>query len=83
MKVLLAGYNVDRDVLDELKRQAPPRLDASAQWDIRALAAKMSRLAQKALPLTGMLLGGKDAYPGIYKRLFGRKPAAVPPDILK
>jgi len=25
MKVLLAGYNVDRDVLDELKRQTPPR----------------------------------------------------------
>ena len=23
MKVLLAGYNVDRDVLDELKRQTP------------------------------------------------------------
>lgn len=69
--------------LRELYHISRLREDASAQWDIRALAGKMTRLAQKAFPLTGVLLGGKDAYPGIYERRFGRKPAAVPPDILR
>ena len=69
--------------LRELYHISRLREDGSAQWDIRALAGKMTRLAQKALPLTGMLLGGKDAFPVLYERLFGRKPSAVPPDILK
>jgi len=56
------------------------REDATAQWDIRELSAKMSALAKKAMPLTCLLLGGKDKYPNIYKKAFGRSPKMLPPD---
>jgi hypothetical protein len=56
------------------------REDATAQWDIRDLSAKMSALAKKAMPLTCLLLGGKDKYPNIYKKAFGRSPKVLPPD---
>ena len=57
------------------------REDASAQWEIREVAAGMSRLAKKALPLTCLLVGGKDAYPESYARVFGRRPRMAPPKI--
>jgi flavin-dependent thymidylate synthase len=57
------------------------REDASAQWEIREAAAAMSRLAKKVLPLTCLLVGGKDAYPELYARVFGRRPAMAPPKI--
>jgi flavin-dependent thymidylate synthase len=56
------------------------REDATAQWDIRELSAKMSALAKKAMPLACLLLGGKDKYPNIYKKAFGRSPKMLPPD---
>ena len=56
------------------------REDASAQWDIRELSAKMSALAKKAMPLTCLLLGGKDRYAKNYKKVFGRDPKILPPD---
>jgi len=59
------------------------RQDATAQWEIREIAAEMSRQAAKAMPLACLLLGGKDAYPEVYARVFGRPPKAVPPKILK
>jgi hypothetical protein len=43
----------------------------------------MSRLARKALPLSSLLLGGKDAYPELYARVFGRPPKMLPPRVLK
>lgn len=55
------------------------REDASAQWEIRYIAKKMSELASEVMPLTCLLLGGKDAYPSLYKRLFGRAPKFFPP----
>lgn len=55
------------------------REDATAQWDIRRIAAEMSRQAKKSMPLAGLLLGGKDAYPEAYRRIFGAAPAAAPP----
>lgn len=55
------------------------REDASAQWEIRSIAKKMSELASEVMPLTCLLLGGKDAYPSLYKRLFGRAPKFFPP----
>jgi flavin-dependent thymidylate synthase len=58
------------------------RQDASAQWEIREVATEMSRLARKAMPLACLLLCGKDAYPGLYARVFGERPAAVPPKVL-
>jgi len=59
------------------------RQDESAQWEIRGIAAAMSRQAAKAMPLACLLVGGKDAYPGIYAKVFGRPPKMVPPRILK
>jgi len=55
------------------------REDATAQWDIRELSAKMSALAKKTMPLTCLLLGGKDSYPKNYKNVFGRNPKILPP----
>jgi flavin-dependent thymidylate synthase len=57
------------------------REDASAQWEIREVAADMSRLAKRAMPLTCLLLGGKDAYPGLYAEVFGVPPKLSPPKI--
>jgi flavin-dependent thymidylate synthase len=59
------------------------REDATAQWEIRRIAAEMSRLAGKVMPLTCLLLGGKDAYSGVYARVFGRSPRMTPPQIFK
>ena len=55
------------------------REDSTAQWDIRETAIKMSDLARRAMPLAGMLLGGKDTYPRVYKKVFGRPPKLEPP----
>jgi flavin-dependent thymidylate synthase len=60
--------------LRELYHISRLREDPTAQWDIRNIAHKMSRLAKKALPITTMLLGGKSDYPKIYKKLYGRYP---------
>jgi len=50
------------------------REDATAQWDIRDKAHKMSRLAKKVMPITTQLLGSKSKYPKIYFKLFGKHP---------
>ncbi len=55
------------------------REDVSAQWDIRSLVAEMSQLAKQTMPLTFLLLGGKDSYPEIYKKIFGEFPQSAPP----
>ena len=59
------------------------RQDATAQWEIRRIAAEMSRLAGKVMPLSCLLLGGKDAYPGVYASVFSRPPKTAPPQIFK
>jgi len=59
------------------------REDASAQWEIRDMAMKMARLAEKAMPLACLLLGGKDAYPELYAKIFGAPPKMTPPGIFK
>ncbi len=66
----------------ELYHVSRLREDASAQWEIRRVAAEMSRLAKKVMPLTCLLLGGKDAYPEVYAAVFGRPPKTAPPQIL-
>lgn len=53
------------------------REDKHAQWDIRNISKKMSALARKTMPLTMMLIGGKDSYPGIYQEVFGKLPKVV------
>lgn len=55
------------------------REDATAQWDIRKLVGEMTEQAKKVMPLTFLLVGGKDAYPQIYASLFGKPPKMVPP----
>ncbi len=71
---VLLGVNVR-----ELYHISRLREDATAQWEIRKLAAGMTRLAKKRMPLACLLLGGKDAYPEIYKKVFGRPPQMKPP----
>jgi flavin-dependent thymidylate synthase len=65
--------------LRELYHIARLREDAAAQWDIREIAAAMSRSARTAFPLAGMMLGGKDAYPALYEKAFGRAPKQALP----
>ncbi|MBS3818653.1 FAD-dependent thymidylate synthase [bacterium] len=55
------------------------REDSSAQWDIRNVAGEMVRLAKEVMPLTCLLIGGKDSYPQIYKQVFGKIPGMKPP----
>ncbi|MFH1709593.1 MAG: FAD-dependent thymidylate synthase, partial [bacterium] len=55
------------------------REDAHAQWDIRGVSAEMSKLAKKKMPLTFILIGGKDRYPEIYKDVYGVPPKLTPP----
>jgi len=55
------------------------REDATAQWDIQNVVRAMSELAKKVMPLTCLLIGGKDAYPEIYQNVFGRPPKLKPP----
>jgi flavin-dependent thymidylate synthase len=54
------------------------REDATAQWDIRRVTGEMSRLAREVMPLTCLLLGGKDAYAGSYESVFGKPPKLFP-----
>jgi flavin-dependent thymidylate synthase len=65
----------------ELYHLSRLREDATAQWEIRQLSAKMSALARRVFPLTSSLLGGKDAYPELYQKLFGRLPKIQPPPL--
>ena len=69
--------------LRELYHVSRLREDATAQWEIRRAAAEMSRLAKRAMPLACLMLGGKDAYPDIYAKVFGRPPKMAPPKVIK
>ena len=65
----------------ELYHLSRLREDASAQWEIRQVSGGMSALAKKVFPVTARLLGGKDSYPELYKKLFGRLPKMLPPSL--
>jgi flavin-dependent thymidylate synthase len=56
------------------------REDETAQWEIRSMAHQMKEKAKQVMPLTFMLIGGKNHYPEIYKSVFGRLPKFTPPD---
>jgi len=62
----------------ELYHLSRLREDATAQWEIRRVSAGMSALAKKVFPVTARLLSGKDSYPELYKKLFGRLPKMQP-----
>ena len=55
------------------------REDEHAQWDIHNVSTEMSKLAKKKMPLTFMLIGGKDRYPELYKKVYGVPPKLTPP----
>ncbi|MFW6129066.1 MAG: FAD-dependent thymidylate synthase [Candidatus Aminicenantaceae bacterium] len=55
------------------------REDLTAQWDIRSIAIKIGEKAKKVMPLTCLLLGGKESYPELYREIFGKKPKFFPP----
>lgn len=59
------------------------REDPTAQWEIREIAGRMSNLARKEMPLSCLLLGGKDRYPALYQKVFGKPPKLSPPHYLK
>ena len=62
----------------ELYHISRMREDATAQWDIRRTAGAMSRLAKEVMPLTCLLIGGKDSYPEVYGAIFGKSPKLSP-----
>ena len=59
------------------------REDPSAQWEIREIVGRMSALARKAMPLSCLLLGGKEDYPAVYRKIFGVDPKSRPPGYIK
>lgn len=63
----------------ELYHLSRLREDATAQWEIRQVSAAISALARKTFPFSASLLGGKDAYPELYQKLFGCLPKMQPP----
>lgn len=56
------------------------REDVHAQWEIRQTVRKMCDKAKEVMPLTMLLIGGKDVYPEIYKKVFGTYPKILPPE---
>ena len=54
------------------------REDKHAQWDIQQISAKMTAKAKEVMPLSMMLIGGKDRYPEIFESVFGKKPRVLP-----
>jgi len=58
----------------ELYHVSRLREDAHAQWDIRNISKKMSEEAKKVMPLAMLLIGGKDAYPEVYRKIFEKCP---------
>jgi len=64
----------------ELYHISRMREDATAQWDIRRTAGAVSRLAKEVMPLTCLLIGGKDSYSEIYEDIFGKPPKLSPPE---
>ena len=54
--------------LRELYHFSRLREDHHAQWDIRNIAFQMGKLVKNRLPLSAVLLSGKDVFDSTYKR---------------
>ncbi len=63
----------------ELYHMSRLREDEHAQWEIREATEEMIRHAKRKMPLTLLVIGGKDKYPEIYKSVFGRYPKVTQP----
>ena len=57
------------------------REDQTAQWDIRQIVGQMVDMAKDKMPIACLLLGGKDTYSEIYKRIYEKLPKLAPPKI--
>jgi flavin-dependent thymidylate synthase len=57
------------------------REDLTAQWDIRQVVGHMIKRAKDVMPMACLLIGGKDAFPEIYQRVYGKFPKLDPPKI--
>ena len=67
--------------LRELYHISRLREDMTAQWDIRQLVGQMVEKGRGEMPLACSLIGGKDVYPEVYRKVFGKPPKLVPPKI--
>lgn len=63
----------------ELYHMSRLREDEHAQWEIREVTETMIQQAKEKMPLTLLVIGGKDRYPAIYKSVFGRYPEVIQP----
>jgi hypothetical protein len=54
------------------------REDAHAQWDIRILAAEMRKEVEKVMPLSALLLCGKDSFVSRFEKIYGHRPKIDP-----
>lgn len=63
----------------ELYHMSRLREDEHAQWEIRGKTKKMVKLAERVMPLSTLLIGGKDRYPFLYKKVFGNYPKVIKP----
>ncbi len=75
-----------RTNMRELYHMSRLREDTHAQWDIRERTIRMRQAAEKVMPLACMLLCGKDSFPAVYERVYGRSPKvreAVLPGVRK
>ncbi|MGB7297315.1 MAG: FAD-dependent thymidylate synthase [Candidatus Aminicenantales bacterium] len=59
------------------------REDPTAQWEIRQAVGRMAALARQEMPFSCLLLGGKEQYPSVYRKVFGTSPILCPPKLLK
>ncbi|MFH1380325.1 MAG: FAD-dependent thymidylate synthase [bacterium] len=64
----------------ELYHMSRLREDSHAQWDIRRMTAEMVAQAKEVMPLTMLLVGGKDSFMEIYKTVYGAYPKISPPE---
>lgn len=58
----------------EMYHIARLREDAHAQWDVGNISRAMSAHAKRVMPLTFGLLGPKDKYNEIYRKIYGKLP---------
>jgi len=63
----------------ELYHVSRLREDVHAQWDIQALTAQLTKQARAVMPLTMLLIGGKDSYPARFQAVYHRPPNVLPP----
>jgi len=89
MEVVLAGYNVDAQVLGDAAGAGVPA-DRLTPEMLSAAYARISRdprpvgelrrvaLAEKRAPLSSLLLSGKDRFVERYEKVFGRRPRVDP-----